>query len=167
MHFDHCTSLNELKSAYKALALENHPDMGGDVRAMQEINAEYDRVFSKLKAEQNKRAGEPESGARKTTEAPEEFREVVAALLKIRGIELELCGSWIWVSGDTYEARAELKAAGCLFSRSKRRWYWRHAEDGCRWSRGRQTMGEIRAKYGSEWIGEGDDEGRLPARATA
>ena len=45
MYFEKCQDLNELKSTYKKLAMENHPDMGGDVRAMQEINAEHDRMF--------------------------------------------------------------------------------------------------------------------------
>ena len=39
-YFDRCASLDELKAAYKKLALEHHPDMGGDVHTMQEVNAE-------------------------------------------------------------------------------------------------------------------------------
>jgi hypothetical protein len=31
-------------------------------------------------------------------------------------------------------------------------WYWRHEEDGHRWHRGKNTIGEIRAKYGSQHI---------------
>lgn len=45
MYFEKCQDLNELKSVYKKLALKHHPDCGGDVRIMQEINAEYDRIF--------------------------------------------------------------------------------------------------------------------------
>ena len=44
----------------------------------------------------------------------------------------------------------ELKALGCRWSRNKGMWHWHHNEDGARWSRGRSTMGDIRAKYGSE-----------------
>lgn len=152
MYFDHCQNLNELKAAYKKLALQHHPDMGGDVRIMQAVNAEYDSVFTILKELQNIEAEQPESRTRKTTETPEEFRAIVDALLKIEGIEVELCGAWLWISGDTYENRAALKACGCMWSRSKKRWYWRHGEDDCRWSRGKTSMGDIRAKYGSEWL---------------
>lgn len=165
MYFDHCKDLNELKAAYKSLALKHHPDAGGDVRTMQEINAEYDSVFSRLKDAQNRQAQRPDSKTRTTTETPQEFRAIVEALLRIDGIEVELCGAWLWVSGDTYDHREELKAAGCMFSRSKKRWYWRHEEDGARWSRGKKTMSDIRAKYGSEWLKEAKQREALTAGA--
>lgn len=166
MYFEKCNDPNELKAAYKKLALENHLDMGGDVRVMQQINAEYDRMFLLLKAKQNTMANEDETGkTRRTTETPEEFRSVVEALLKLDGIEVELCGAWIWISGGTYPNREALKAFGCLWSRSKARWYWRHAEDDCHWSRGKTSMGEIRHKYGSEWLErrKEDEREKLPA----
>ncbi|MBQ9001528.1 MAG: J domain-containing protein [Eggerthellaceae bacterium] len=162
-YFDHCASLDELKAAYKKLALKHHPDMDGNVRTMQEVNAEYDKIFAVLKELHNLDAENPESKARATTEAPEEFRAVVDALLKLEGIEVELCGSWLWIGGNTYPHREALKAAGCLWSRTKKRWYWRHAEDDCRWSRGTATMSEIRGKYGSEWLRKTDDKQTLPA----
>lgn len=149
MYFDNCKDLNELKAAYKRLALEYHPDRGGDTKTMQAINAEYDRVFDRLKRAQNREAERPNSETRKTTETPEKYRNVIERLIRIQDITIELCGSWLWISGNTYEHRAELKSCGCMFSRSKKRWYWRHVEDGSHWSRGKYTMGEIRAKYGS------------------
>ena len=166
MYFDDCRNINELRAAYKRLALRNHPDMGGDTKTMQAINAEYDRAFEVLKRAQNAEADIPGSEVRKTTETPEKFRHVVECLLHMDGVEVELCGSWLWISGNTYQHRDELKACGCMFSRSKRRWYWRHAEDGQRWSRGRASMGDIRAKYGSEWLAVDDKERpRMEARA--
>lgn len=163
MFFDSCQNLNELKAEYKKLAMKHHPDMGGDVRTMQAINAEYDKTFAVLKELQNMEAEQPESRTKATTETPEEFRSVVDALFRIEGIEVELCGSWLWVSGDTYQNREALKACGCLWSRSKQRWYWRHAEDDCRWSRGKTSMQEIRHKYGSEWLELADERYMLPA----
>lgn len=163
MFFDSCQNLNELKAEYKKLAMKHHPDMGGDVRTMQAINAEYDKTFAVLKELQNMEAEQPESRTKPTTETPEEFRSVVDALFRIEGIEVELCGSWLWVSGDTYQNREALKACGCLWSRSKKRWYWRHAEDDCKWSRGKTSMSEIRHKYGSEWLERSDERQKLPA----
>lgn len=149
MHFDNVENLNDLKKRYKELVLEHHPDMGGDTRTMQEINAEHDRIFEILKKSQNEKA-ETNPEIKKTTETPEEFREIVSKLIRIENIDIELCGSWLWVSGETRPAKDELKALGCRWSRSKGKWYWRHQEDGAHWSRGRSTMEEIRHKYGSE-----------------
>lgn len=44
-YFSNTNSFAELKSQYKALALANHPDRGGDTATMQAINAEYDRLY--------------------------------------------------------------------------------------------------------------------------
>lgn len=164
MFFDKCQNLNELKAEYKRLVMLRHPDRpNGDEETMKAINGEYDRTFAVLKELQNLEAEQPESQTRKTTETPEEFRAVVDALLKLGGIEVELCGSWLWISGDTYQNRDALKACGCLFSGSKKRWYWRHAEDDCRWSRGKTSMQEIRHKYGSEWLERAEERVMLPA----
>lgn len=152
MYFDSVTSLDELKAAYKRLALKNHPDMGGDLRTMQAINAEYDSMFAILKAKHNAQAKQ-DGTTRATTETPEEYRQVVEAIINLDGIEVELCGCWLWVSGDTYTHKDALKAAGFRWSRTKKMWYWHHAEDGQRWSRGCKSMEEIRNTYGSEKLG--------------
>lgn len=44
-YFKNVKSYNELKSTYKELLKANHPDNGGDLAKMQEINAEYDVLF--------------------------------------------------------------------------------------------------------------------------
>ena len=80
----------------------------------------------------------------------EEFINIINALCKIPGLIVELCGCWLWISGDTRPHKEELKAAGCRWSSSKKMWYWRHQEDGAHWSRGKKSMGEIRMKYGSQ-----------------
>lgn len=151
-YFASCTNLNELKAEYRRLVMENHPDRGGDVRKMQEINAEHDRVFNILKDAQNRKAQDPSNNVQRTTETPEEFRNIVEALLNLDGVEVELCGSWLWIAGDTKQHKEELKKLGCRWSKTKVKWYWRHYEAGAHWSRGRATMDEIRTKYGSEFL---------------
>jgi DnaJ-class molecular chaperone len=42
-------TLEELKKAYKKLALKLHPDCGGSNEEMAQLNNEYDELFSKLK----------------------------------------------------------------------------------------------------------------------
>ena len=153
MYFNKCRTLDELKREYHKLAMRWHPDRkGGDLETMKQINAEYDRVFEILKREHNRTA----DAYHQTTETPDKFRDVIEALIHLAGLKIELCGSWLWISGDTKRNREALKHAGCRWSNNKQMWYWRHAEDAHHWHRGQKhkTIEEIRSKYGSQTIKE-------------
>lgn len=144
-YFENVKTLEDLKKQYRRLAMKFHPDMGGSTEIMQQINAEHDRLFEVLKEKHNASADE----YHQTTETPEEFRAIIEFLLKLDGVIGELCGSWIWCSGNTKAHKEELKAAGCRWSSTKKLWSWHYAEDGQRWHKGTQTMAQIRSKYGS------------------
>lgn len=49
-YFTQCKTLDELKKEFRRLAMIHHPDRGGDVETMKEINNEYDMMFPVLKA---------------------------------------------------------------------------------------------------------------------
>lgn len=149
-YFINCKTLDELKKAYKAAAMKYHPDMGGDTATMQAINAEYTARFEVLKRSQNEQAAEDTTGkTRATAESAGDFIQIINALLKLDGLEIELCGRWLWIGGNTREHKEELKTAGCRWSSSKKLWSWHFAEDGQKWHRGTKTMNQIRSKYGS------------------
>lgn len=158
--FEKITSLDELRKAYRAAAMKAHPDHGGSTESMQAVNAAYEKRFEALKREHNARAAaDPTGKTRPINETPEQFRAVLEALLKIEGIIIELCGSWIWVSGDTRTHKDEIKSAGCFWAQKKKVWYWRCAEDACHSRKGGKDMSHIRSKYGSERI---TSDGRNP-----
>lgn len=149
-YFIDIKTLEELKKAYRRLAMQHHPDCGGDTETMKHINAEHDELFEVLKLQHNAQAAADSTGKTKaTTETAEEFRQILDLLLRLDGLEIELCGSWLWIGGNTRANKDELKAAGCKWSKSKAKWYWHHAEAGARWYRGKSSMAEIRSKYGS------------------
>lgn len=162
--FGNCTTLDELKRAYKAAAMKHHPDRGGDTATMQQINNEYEKRFEELKHQQNKAAAEDTTGkTRATAESAGDFIRIVSELLKLDGLEVELCGRWLWIGGDTMKHREKLKAIGCKWSSTKKMWSWHFAEDGDTWSRGRRSMAQIRQKYGSTTFTKGGDREALPA----
>ena len=155
--FDGVKTLNELKDRYRALAKKWHPDLGGDGETMKRINDEHDRLFEILKAKQNAAADADETRkTRYTTETAEEFRDIIVELLKIADITVELCGSWVWVTGNTLAHKDELKKLGLRWSGNKKAWYWRHPERGGHWSGG-ADMAWIRKKYGSVVVVKGSN----------
>lgn len=144
-YFENVKTLNDLKAEYRRLAMANHPDLGGSTAVMQEINAAYDRLFAVLKDAHNAAADEEHQ----TNEMPHEFRDIITALLRMDGLKIELCGCWLWITGNTRVHKDELKALGCHWSQQKAAWSWHHRDPGARWYRGKRTMQEIRRKYGT------------------
>ena len=145
-YFTNITTLDDLKKAYRRLAFTNHPDRGGDVATMQAINAEYEQLHELLKNQHNSGADE----YHQTTETAAEFIQIINVLVRMGGLEIELCGSWLWIGGNTREHKGGLKTAGCRWSSNKKLWYWHHEEAGRKWRKGNTTMQEIRRKYGSQ-----------------
>lgn len=147
-YFENCRSLDELKAEYRRLAKENHPDIGGSVEIMQEINNQYEAAFNRM----NNASAQPKS------EMPEDFIRVIDALMKLSGITVELCGSWLWISGDTKAVKEELKAAGCRWASKKAKWYWHPVEEKPKSRRGSASMEQIRSRYGSKVLSGRDDQ---------
>ena len=162
--FNTCKTLDELKKAYKAAAMQHHPDVGGSTAAMQQINAAYERKFEYLKGRQNTEAAADTTGkTHATTENASDFIAIINALLRLDGLEIELCGRWLWIGGNTREHKEALKAAGCRWSSTKKLWSWHFAEDGV-YHRGKsKSMAEIRSKYGSTSFSRPTHSDALPA----
>lgn len=163
-YFTNCKTLDELKKEYRRLAMLHHPDHGGSTEEMQAINAEYDALHEQMKAQHNAKAAADDTGrTQATTETAEEFRAIIDLLLRLDGLEVELCGSWLWIGGNTRQHKDKLKEAGCRWSSNKKLWYWHHAEEGHKWHRGSKTINQIRAKYGSARFRTGGPEDLQPA----
>ena len=148
-YFKDCKTLEELKKAYRKLAMKYHPDMGGDPEVMKAINNEYDELFPRLKDQHNASADE----YHQTTETAAEFVEIINQLIKLQGIEIELCGSWLWIGGETRQHKEALKAAGCKWCSKKGLWSWHHPEPGQSKKRHKgNSMEYIRDHFGSQII---------------
>ena len=81
--------------------------------------------------------------------------DVIRRLGTMEGVVTEVCGSFLWLSGNTYAYRHEIKAMGFKWARGKRKWYLAPKE----WagSRGNGwSMDRIRAEHGSRVISRND-----------
>jgi curved DNA-binding protein CbpA len=149
--FNNPTTLEELKKQYKILVFKHHPDKGGKTSDMQEINAEYDSLFQRLKNVHKTASGETYTAKEETTETPEQFKDIIEKLIHLDGIEIEICGSWLWITGKTFDHREALKTLKFKYSKNKKAWYWH--EEGYRKHTSKSfTLEEIRDLWGSEKI---------------
>jgi hypothetical protein len=72
-------------------------------------------------------------------------------------------GTWVWVFGDTYPHREDLKRAGFRYQHNKNMWYLKPAGS-APYHKTHTPMAAIRAKYGSSRIpGEYDNTDRIRA----
>ena len=104
--FTNPKTLEELKKQYKQFAMQYHPDKGGNLKDMQEINAEYDELFKRLKNVHATTDGKYYN--QETNENQNEFKNIIDKLINLN-INIEICGSWVWVTGNTYSYRNILK----------------------------------------------------------
>lgn len=151
-YFRNVQDLQELRRQYKELLKTHHPDNGGNVADMQEINAEYDSLFKILKDKhESKQADNSKSNnshAYYDFAEDEQLREVLQKVIHFSDITIEVCGSWIWIDGNTYQYRKELKEIGFKWASAKKQWYW-HSEAYIKKSRKTLSMEDIRNYYGS------------------
>lgn len=147
-YFDNITSIEELRKVYKTLLKQYHPDNGGSEEATKEINIEYERIFDDL-SKKSTTGNEIKGTSKKSAyTADKTLREVLNKIINLE-VDIEICGSWIWVSGNTYNVKKQLKAAGFRYSKTKKSWYWGELKS---FYKKKLTMDDIRNKYGSEKI---------------
>ena len=157
IYFNDVNNLNELKSRFRQLAFKLHPDKGGNAKEFSAMQQEYEVVYRQLKRneEQSNRNTDadrrstiwedlrrkyhkgpttgPKAGPTKRKKAhkldDDGYFNIIEVLIHLDGIIIEQCGSWLWLSGNT----------------------WRPADAACnnRRKRGYRTMAYIRKKYGS------------------
>ena len=149
--------VNTLRAAYKRLLIKYHPDNNKNdtTGMMQEINAEYDLLFQQLKdtyehSDNYKKQTDRQKQAY-DWEKDKQLRAIIAALSKFAGLEIELCGTWVYVRGETYPYRKELKVLGMNYNRQKKCWII-HFDDYYKYHKKSVSMSHIRDKYGYEII---------------
>ena len=134
--FTDCKSIEDVKRTYRKLCKEYHPDIHGAAteETMKQINAEYEIAFNCFK---------------NVHETAAEFMEIINALIHCEGVEIDLVGRWIWLTGSTYQHRDVIKGLGFRYASKKKAWYWHNAKDACK-SRKGLSLDQIKDKYGYE-----------------
>ena len=121
-YFRNCKTIEDVKRTYRDLAKKLHPDCGGNADEFKKMSAEYQTAFNRYKnihESKNSKADQQETYTKETTETPEAFAEIINSIIGLAGLKIEIIGSWVWVSGNTFIHKDALKAAGFVWSKSK------------------------------------------------
>ena len=146
--FKDCTTIAEVKTVYKTLAKLLHPDLGGSTAAMQELNNEYSFAIAKIA----KGEGLSNDAINNIIIDNEAYRVVIESIIHIPEIIIELVGSWLWVSGNTFAAKSILKANNFMWASAKKMWFFRTEENKASNGGKSISISEIKSKYGSQRI---------------
>lgn len=149
-------SHEEIKARYKELSQKYHPDKNpgiGDhlmktLNASRDVLKDYDpsREFKSFKAE---------------ADLMEKYRSALNVLKDMQGIEIELCGAWLWISGNTKAYKDQIKASKLfMWSANKGMWYFRPKEYKS-FNREKRDMGYIRSTYGSTKVKLNENQASL------
>jgi curved DNA-binding protein CbpA len=124
-YFNNIENLETLKKEFRQLAFEMHPDKGGNEEHFKAMLNEYENLKERIESG----LGLSDNEKNNSILEDEKYKNALNAIINLEGIEIELIGSWLWISGNTYPVRAEIKAAGFLWASSKKMWFFRTEEN--------------------------------------
>lgn len=145
-----CKTIEELKKAYISLIRKFHPDKGGSADICKLVNTLYEEFTNKLKNIHTAKTESAEEAQKQDfSEISDKLKDVIFTLSTFP-LDLEICGSWLWVTGRTWLYSKQLKACGCIFASRKKAWCFHESE----WTpkNRKLTLDEIRDLHGSEKI---------------
>ena len=136
----------DVKKAYRKASKKYHPDCNPSGDEMMKLVNEANSVLEDARYPILVNSGD-------TYDYGSEINSALNAINNLQGLFIEVCGAWVWVSGETKVHKDILKSQGFLFSGNKKMWYFRPKSQK-RFFRGKSqfSIDEIRSKYGSQKV---------------
>lgn len=142
----------KVTEAYRRLAMKYHPDRNpAGLVMMKALNAARE-ALADFRGTLNHTEQAANYGG--------DLNDAISAILHCVGLELEICGAWLWVSGETKAHKETIKAfeseTGNRFKWHSKKSSWYFAPNDYRGkfrkSRGNVAMEDIRERYGSQHV---------------
>jgi curved DNA-binding protein CbpA len=162
-------TIEEAKRQYKRLILTHHPDLAAKngmtveeaTKATQTINAEWDYLKAHNYNIHENSDGDifTDFNQTKADATTERYADIIEQLIHMEGLTIEICGCFIWLGGNTFEHKSEIKALDAYgvkvgWANKKKMWFLAPL-DWKKKSRKELTMDNIRETYGSQFVGVG------------
>lgn len=146
MYFQDINSKEELRKEYKRLSKLLHPDLGGTEEKFKEMLNEYQEKTKHSSSGASDGTNESKFNFDSMTE---DLKKAFMASAAMEGVEVEIIGTWIWLSGNTIVYKTTLKEVGYRWASKKKMWYFGETSTK---GRGKTSIEDIRKKYGSEIV---------------
>jgi hypothetical protein len=147
--FKNITNQATLRKAFVQLLKMYHPDNGGDAETCKQINAEYEYLMKHLPKTEEAGTEEDKKAA---ADLDKEIRKALEKVIHIDGINIEVVGTWIWIDGNTFPHREELKSLGYEWSKKRKKWHFTPYEKGNYYKGKQPDFEKLRSLYGSSKI---------------
>ena len=118
--FKQCKSILEVQALYNQVAKLYLPECGGNEETMQIINLEYSVACENFILGND----EPNQFILEQIEDCEDYKKLIQKIILLKGITIEVVGSWVWVNGDAFAVSEKLAKAGFKFSSKRLMWYY-------------------------------------------
>lgn len=146
-YFTEYTNPESLRQEYLKLSLQLHPDKGGNTEEFKIMQNEYEQILKTGKVFENQNAGESWKFSF-SEESERKFYDIISKIVHLP-IEIEICGSWIWLNNTDKSQKEIFKELGFRWAFKKKSWYYSETKSR---SRGKYSMDDIRNKFGSEKV---------------
>lgn len=145
-YFKNVKSIQELKKQYRDLIKQYHPDLNSNdtTKIMQDINAEYDRLFDKVKNSFINANGEIYQ--KENNENIEEFKDIINKIITFKNCKVEIIGNWVWITGNTKYYKEILKSLKFKWIQNKKAWAY-HQDRYFKKTKNVYTLEELRKSF--------------------
>lgn len=145
-YFSGLQTREEIRAKFVQLAKALHPDNGGNAEDFKAMMQEYQTAYNTASESKT------EAGKERTVNYDSfKFANIINSIITFDGIKIEIIGSWIWVSGNSFAYHEQLKALNFFWSKSKKAWYFT-GDDKFSYKRGSYNMKQLRQKWGTAEI---------------